>query len=163
MYTNVRPVDEKVVYVVEGFIKMSIQPNIDTYRAKTLCAIKNENITKLSFDYPGQDKFTLQNQNGKWYLDGVETDSTNTARYLLKFGRLTSNNFVDDFQPSGTPTHMLTIEGNNTMPFGSVLPFTSLVGPAFTGCKTEACYRSLSSRVTSIRVSTQISHQHHLV
>lgn len=118
MFTHVRPVDEKTVYVVEGFIKMSIQPNVNTYRAKTLCALKKEDITRISFNYPDSETFTLENQGGKWFLDGEETDSTKTARYLMKFARLTSNNYVDE-PVNGTserPSHIAVIEGNNTLP-----------------------------------------------
>jgi len=117
MFTHIRPMDEKTVYVVEGFIKMSIQPNVNTYRAKILCALKQEDITKIMFSYPEAEKFVLQNQGGKWFLDGQETDSSKTARYLMKLGHLTSNSFVDD--PAGmneSPSHTMIIEGNNTLP-----------------------------------------------
>jgi hypothetical protein len=118
MFTHVRPVDDKTVYVVEGFIKMSVQPNVNTYRAKVLCAMNQDDITKISFNYPNNKKFTLQGQEGKWYLNGEETDSTKTARYLMKFVRLSNNNFVDDpsVPVSDTPSHSVVLEGNNTLP-----------------------------------------------
>jgi hypothetical protein len=117
MFTHVRPVDDETVYVVEGFIKMNVQPNVNTYRAKTLCAMKKENITRITFSYPGDEKFILQNDAGTWYLNGEATDSTKTARYLMKFTRLTNNSFVDDPVPvSDTPSHTVVLEGNNTKP-----------------------------------------------
>jgi len=117
MFSHVRPVDEKVVYVVEGFLKMNIQPNINNYRAKTLASLKKEDITKITFKYPQNDNFTIMNQNGKWFLDGAEADSVKTARYLQKYARLTSNNFVDENSAlSDVPSHTLIVEGNNTFP-----------------------------------------------
>lgn len=117
MFTHVRPVGEDVVYVVEGFIKMSIQPKVDTYRAKILCSIKKEDITQVTFNYPAGEKHLLQSRDGKWYLDGQETDSTETARYLMKFTHLSCNNYADDVQGMNpTHTHTVKIEGNNTLP-----------------------------------------------
>lgn len=117
MFTHVRPVDDPTVYVVEGFIKMNVQPNVNTYRAKILCAMEQEDITKISFNYPDSEKFVLQSQEGKWYLNGEETDSTKTARYLMKFKRLTNNSFVDEpLTVSDSPSHTVVLEGNNTLP-----------------------------------------------
>lgn len=117
MFTHVRPVDEKIVYVVEGFIKMSIQPNVDTYRAKVLCAMKKEDITRITYDYPANEKYILEARDGKWFLNGEVTDSTNTARYLMKFSRLSNNNFVDETEGLNPQlTHTVTLEGNNTLP-----------------------------------------------
>lgn len=117
MFTNIRPADEETVYVVEGgFIKMNIQPNVNSYRAKTLASIKKEDITKISYDYPDGD-FTLQKDGNNWSLNGIPTDSTQTARYLQKFARLTSTNFVDDIETqSSTPSFSVKIEGNNFAP-----------------------------------------------
>jgi hypothetical protein len=103
--------------VVEGFIKMSIQPNVNTYRAKTLCRFNKEDITRMTFQYPGGEKHLLEARDGKWFLDGTETDSTNTARYIMKFTRLTSNNFVDEPEAlNPMHTHTVIIEGNNSQP-----------------------------------------------
>jgi hypothetical protein len=117
MFTHVRPHDDKTVYVVEGFIKMNVQPNVNTYRAKTLCAVNKEDITRIDYSYPGNEKMTLESRDGKWYLNGEETDSTKTARYLMKFTRLTNNSYVEDEVPmSSNPSHVVTVEGNNTLP-----------------------------------------------
>ena len=50
-------------------------------------------------------------------MNGLETDSTKTARYLMKYVRLTNNSYVDDtVSMSSSPSHVLTVEGNNTLP-----------------------------------------------
>ena len=116
MFTHVRPYGDKTVYVVEGFIKMNVQPNVNTYRAKTLCAMNKEDITRISFNYP-EEQFTLENQGGKWFVNGLEADSTKTARYLMKYVRLTNNSYVDDtVTASPQPSHTVLVEGNNTQP-----------------------------------------------
>ncbi|MCF8367827.1 MAG: DUF4340 domain-containing protein [Bacteroidales bacterium] len=117
MFTNIRLVGDENVYVVEGFIKMNIQPNVDSYRAKTLCQTNKDDITKVSFNYPGLDNFTLTKENEHWMLNGQPADSTKTARYIQKLQRLTSSNYADGIEPlSSTPSHMVVIEGNNILP-----------------------------------------------
>lgn len=117
MYTHIRPVDENTVYVVEGFIKMTVQSKVDHYRSKTLVAIEPNDITKVSFNYPGQDNFTVSLENNKWMIDGQPADSNKTALYLRNYKGITSSAFLSDqdkMRPS--PSHIMTIEGNNILP-----------------------------------------------
>ena len=117
MFTNIRLADEETVYVVEGMIKMSIQPKVDSYRAKILCASNPADITKVSFNYPGIDNFTLTRYENQWLLNGEAVDSTQTARYLQKLQRLTSSNYVDDLEAlSNVPSYTVVVEGNNILP-----------------------------------------------
>jgi len=117
MSTYVRPAEDDEVYVVDGFIKMSIQANVDAYRDKTLCAVQKEDLTKITFNYQGNNNFTLKKEANTWFLNGQETDSTLTDKYLNKLARVTSSNFIDDVEPiSNTPSHMVQIEGNNILP-----------------------------------------------
>jgi len=117
MSTYVRPAEDDEVYVVDGFIKMSIQANVDAYRDKTLCAVQKEDLTKITFNYQGNNNFTLKKEADKWFLNGQETDSTLTDKYLNKLARVTSSNFIDDVEPlSNTPLHVVQIEGNNILP-----------------------------------------------
>jgi hypothetical protein len=116
MFTNVRLAGEETVYVVEGFIKMNIQPNVDAYRAKVLCAAPLEDITRVTFRLP-DDQFTITLDNMVWMLDGQPADSGMTVRYLQKLTRLTSSNFIDDIEPqTPSPTHVIKVEGNNMFP-----------------------------------------------
>ncbi|MCB2218905.1 MAG: DUF4340 domain-containing protein [Bacteroidetes bacterium] len=116
MFTHIRPAGDEKVYVVEGFIKMSVQPNLDTYRAKTLAEVDPANVTSVSFNYPDMS-FTLTNDNNIWKINGEPVDSSSTVRYLGKFRKLTSNNFIDDVIPeSGEKPYVVTIEGNNFIP-----------------------------------------------
>lgn len=117
MYTHIRPVEENTVYVVEGFIKMTVQSKVDHYRAKTLAAIQPNDITKVTFNYPGQDNFTVSLENNKWMIDGQPADSNKTSRYIRKYMGLTSSTFLtEQDQISATPSHLMIMEGNNTLP-----------------------------------------------
>jgi hypothetical protein len=116
MFTHVRLDGEDAVYVVEGFIKMSIQPNLDNYRTKVLCAAPVSDITRVTFRSP-EDQFTVSLENGIWMLDGQPADSTMTVRYLQKVARLSGSVFIDDVKPqTPSPTHTVKVEGNNMLP-----------------------------------------------
>lgn len=117
MFTNIRLAGDETVYVVEGFIKMNIQPKVDSYRAKILCSANQEDITKVSFNYPGIDNFTLTRNENQWMVNGEVADSTKTVRYLQKLQRLSSSVYVDDLEPlSSIPTYTVMVEGNNIIP-----------------------------------------------
>ena len=117
MSTYVRPAEDKAVYVVDGFIKMSIQPSVNAYRDKTLFASNKDDLTKITFNYSTYDNFVLSKEEGKWFLNGVPTDSIKTADYLNKLARVTSSNFIDEIEPfSHSPAFQVKIEGNNILP-----------------------------------------------
>ena len=116
MFTHVRPNGDDKVYVVEGMIKMTIQPNLKTYRAKDLAAVDPADITKVSFNYPDMS-FTVANENNHWMINGTPADSAKTARFINKFRKLTSNNFIDEVQgEDGAKPYIVTLEGNNFIP-----------------------------------------------
>ena len=76
-----------------------------------------DDLTYITYTYPNNVIHTLNKQEGKWYYDGMETDSTNTARYLSKISRLTSSSFIDeDTQFSTSPAFQVKLEGNNMLP-----------------------------------------------
>ena len=117
MSTYVRPADDNSVYVVDGFIKMSIQPNVNAYRDKTLLACNKEDLTKITYNYASYENFELTNENGQWLLDGIPADSIKTSLYLNKLQKITSSNFIDDAQSfSNTPAFQIRVEGNNMLP-----------------------------------------------
>mgnify|MGYP001767300506 CR=1 FL=1 len=117
MSTYVRPAGDKEVYVVDGFIKMSIQANVNAYRDKTLFACNKDDLTKITFNYPGAEGFVLSKEGTKWYMNGQPADSLKTSRYLNKLVKVTSSNFIDEVMPlTSAPTHQVKIEGNNIIP-----------------------------------------------
>jgi hypothetical protein len=117
MSTYVRLAGEDEVYVVDGFLKMEIQPKVDAYRDKTLVATTTEDLTKLTFNYPENENFTLNLVDNKWMINGMEADSAKTVKYLRKLKRVNSSAFMDDIEPqTQTPSHSMKIEGNNMIP-----------------------------------------------
>ncbi len=117
MTSFVRLEDEKEVYAVDGFLKMSYQNDVNSYRNKNLVNVNKNDISRLAFKYPGNKNFNLTKNNDQWLIDGQMADSASIAGYLNKIGMLTSSNFVDPTTlKTSDATHSLLIEGNNFTP-----------------------------------------------
>lgn len=116
MTSFVRVAEDKDVYAVEGFLKMSYQGDVNAYRNKSLINVKKEDISKLEFKYPDRT-ITLAKEDNKWMMNGQAADSANTVKYLNKIYRLSSSNFVDpSTQKLSDATYKLVVEGNNFSP-----------------------------------------------
>lgn len=118
MTSFVRLTDEEKVYAVEGFMKMSFQKDINSYRNKSLLKVNKDDISRLVFSYPGNVTMTVEkNESGKWQMNGMPADSTKTVRYLNKIAKLTSSSFIDPSTPKiGMGGYKLNVEGNNFSP-----------------------------------------------
>jgi hypothetical protein len=116
MSTYVRLADEKEVYVVEGFLKMTIGRNGDAFRDKMLTGVKGQDISRVTFSYPGGGGMLLDKSTGKWAINGVPADSMKVVKYLNSISRLTSQDFIYNTPAPGMPSHTVTIEGNNFQP-----------------------------------------------
>lgn len=115
MSTYVRLPGEKDVYVVDGFLKMTIGRTGDAFRDRMLTGVNKQDINKITLTSMAAT-LQLDNSSGKWTLNGLPADSLKTARYVNSLARLSSQDFIYDFQPSGVPAHTLTMEGNNFSP-----------------------------------------------
>lgn len=115
MTTYVRLADEKDVYAVDGFLKMGLSSNIDSYRIRSLAGVNPADITRIVTEEPGNRKI-LEKVDGNWMFNGVPADSTAALRYRSSLGRLNGGKFVDQEVPLSNPSYTLKIEGNNFAP-----------------------------------------------
>ena len=118
MTSFVRVADEDEVYAVEGFLKMSYQKDVNSYRNKELVNVNKDDLSRMVFNYSGNRNFTLsKSEEGMWLLDGMPADSAKTVQYINKIAKLNSSNFVDPSTPKmGEANFKLRLEGNNFVP-----------------------------------------------
>jgi len=111
MSTFVRLTGDTDVFEVDGFLEITFNQNADSYRDNRIVKSAFEKWQRLTFDYPDASSFQIAKVNGKWLMNSVETDSAETQKYLSQLARMSSSNFVDEFESEGkTPTHKLSIE-----------------------------------------------------
>jgi len=115
MTTYVRLADEKDVYSVDGFLKMNLNENVNSYRFRTLSSVNPADINRIIIDESG-NMSVLENLDGRWLFNGAPTDSVKVVRYRSTLARLSSGKFVDQAVLPSYPSHSLKIEGNNFTP-----------------------------------------------
>jgi hypothetical protein len=115
MTSYVRLPGEKEVYAVDGYLKMTFSGNVDSYRYRSLASFNPSDITRITITEPGS-RNVLENPDGKWLMNGIPADSTKMARYRSVLARLSGSKFVDQDAGQFTPSHSMTIEGNNFNP-----------------------------------------------
>jgi len=113
--TFVRVAGDEHVYAVEGFLKSSYQPDVDSYRNKQLLQLNQADISSIRFE--GSLNFDLQKQENSWMLGDLEVDSAFMVSYLRNLSRQNSSNFVDQSLVDEKPfTDKITISGSNFNP-----------------------------------------------
>ena len=114
MSTCVRLADENIVYVVDGFLSMAFNRNVNDFRNNSIIRSNKSDWTRLSFRYPADSSFTLVKEGDIWMVDGLMADSASVDKYFNSISYLTNSNFVDDQKPlNDQPVLSLKIEGNN--------------------------------------------------
>lgn len=113
MTTAVRTSGDKNTYIVEGFLGMTFNRDINDFRNKTVIRSNAIDWTKVSFAYPADTSFEMVKEAGVWKIDGAAIDSAEAAGFVNAISHLNSYSFADDIKPSGVPLYSLTVEGNN--------------------------------------------------
>ncbi len=112
--TYVRIAKDKIVYVVEGYLGMTLNRGLNDFRNKTVLRSNKSDWTRLSFIYPADSSFYLVREGGKWMVDGLQADSASVAGYFNSISWLSSSDFVDDQKPLRADADFtLKIEGDN--------------------------------------------------
>lgn len=114
MTTYVRIAKDKIVYVVEGYLGMTLNRGLNDFRNKSILRSNKSDWTRLSFAYPADSSFNLVKEGDKWMVDGLLADSGSVADYFNSISWLTSSDFVDDQKPLHAKADLsLKIEGDN--------------------------------------------------
>jgi hypothetical protein len=95
MSTFVRLNDENEVYEVDGFLDMTFNKDVNSFRNETIVKSDKNNWQKLTFFYTDTESFELVKMDDHWMIDGAVTDSTKTVNALNSLARLTNTSFVD--------------------------------------------------------------------
>lgn len=125
MTSYVRLNDEKEVYAVDGFLKMSFQNDVKAYRDRSLVKTDRDRIARVSCNAPDGSSFTLSKQGDKYMVDGIIADSAKTVKYLNNIAVLSGSDFINNASVDfNNPDGKLTIDADNS-PSIEVLAFAS--------------------------------------
>ena len=116
MTTYVRIADEKEVYAVSGFLRMSLSPDINRFRDKTIVKTQADQLKKLTFQYPGDSSFVIEKRENTWIIQGQPADSAKTNLYLTSLEDLSGADITDDAPVNGQALFRLTLESSSAPP-----------------------------------------------
>ncbi len=113
--TYVRLNGEKDVYSVEGYLSMLFNRDVNGFRNKSLFRGNQNDLTKLSFQFPGDSAFTLSKVEDKWMIGDMPADSVKTATFLTGISYLVGTDFVDAFDINAPDFHnySVSLDGEN--------------------------------------------------
>ncbi len=120
--TYIRLSGEEEVYLVDGFLAMSINQPFNRWRDQTVTRLNTSALSRIICDYPADSGFIAQKTDAGWLVGGLPADSASMSSYLTGVARKTHSGFADRFRPSGEPDFRITFEGDN-MPAHSLEAF----------------------------------------
>jgi len=86
--------NNKMVYVVDGYLKLSYAGDANSFRKKSLINTKREAINKVVIN-SGGSTYHLEKKGQQWFIGDQPADSANTAKYLNNIVRLRGYEFVE--------------------------------------------------------------------
>jgi Domain of unknown function (DUF4340) len=112
MSTFVRLMDETDVYEVDGFLDMTFNKDVNSFRDETVVKSDKNSWNKLSFTSSNSESFELVKLDDYWSIDGIRTDSAKTETALNTLARLSNTDYIDDYADGLLPqeTSKLLIE-----------------------------------------------------
>jgi hypothetical protein len=143
--SRIRVAGDDRVYVVDGFLSMMFADSPSRYRNRVLFRAEKEQVTRLTFTYPGDSSFILFWQGGRWMAGDRPADSLSTAKYLNSIASTMGSEFAEDDAVLPAFDFILKIEGNN-------MPSVDVYGAA--SAETKKYYLKSNMNPSSVFVSS---------
>lgn len=117
MTSFVRLANDKIVYAVDGFLSMTYNRDINSFRNKYLIKAKKSDLNKITFNYP-DSSFTMLKENNQWMINGLLADSASVDKYLSSIATTNNQDFVNNVEIGtlGQAQYSVLFEGDNFSP-----------------------------------------------
>jgi len=99
----VRLNDEEETYAVDGFLSMSVNLSLNSWRNKLLLQGTKDSWSELKYTFPADSGYVLTLTGTGWQIDDQPADSARVIEFLNSLNLVQSVNFVDDVQVGQTP------------------------------------------------------------
>ncbi len=125
----VRKNGENDVFAVDGFLGMSFNRGFDSFRDKEILNTAKEDITQFNLQSPTLGNHQIVRNDTKWILDGtIPLDSAKMATWINEMSFATGSEFIDNFDKTSQPLHLLEIMANNQTAPASIIAYENLSG-----------------------------------
>lgn len=117
MTSYVRLAGDKIVFAVDGFLSMTYNRDINSFRNKYLIKAKKADLNKITFNYP-DSSYTMLKENNQWMISGLLADSASVDKYLSSIATTSNQDFVDNVEIGtlGQAQFSVLFEGDNFSP-----------------------------------------------
>ena len=105
------------VYAVDGFLALSFAGKFSDWRDRRLTRCKKDDITKVTYKFPGDSSYTLSKTGRIWMAGSNRADSVTVQNFLSELQYLDGRDFKDGYTPPPMPDYQVTVEGNNLLKF----------------------------------------------
>ncbi len=105
-------------FIVNGFIPMSFNRDLNSFRNQMVAKIDKNNVDHIKFDYTADQSFELtKTDSALWMIDQKDTaDFNKVSQYLSMMAMYRHMQFDDNFRPNDEAMCTLTYEGKNMQP-----------------------------------------------
>ena len=103
------------VYIMDGFLSMSLKARFDQFRDKKLVKANADDLTSVAWSNNANQKQVITKEEGIWHYAGMEAvDSTTFANYLSSLVNAQGNEFSELKTTQGlSMIEKITLTGNN--------------------------------------------------
>ncbi len=112
----VRPVNDKSVYAVNGFLGSSSSTDVNQWRDKGVWKLDKEQITGVDFQFPADSSYNIKRvKDNKWVSNGDTLKQSSVRSILNQFSPLRAEGFVDSLSASdfGKPLYAIQLHLKN--------------------------------------------------
>ena len=114
-HTFIRLSQDDEVYAANDFMGISFPSEPKGFRNSRFLQIRSDSITQVTFNYPADSAFILNQSDDSWYIGGDPADSASVASYLSGLRYLNGTDFVDDVEHTAliNPTFSVRIRSRD--------------------------------------------------
>ena len=111
--TNVRVNDDPRVYLIDGFLGMTFNRDINAFRSNEFISFDKSMIRELKFNTSNDSSFVLSKSDTIWKFGEIIVDQSKIDNYLNELSNTIITNFDDEFEVTNEVSSSLRIIGDN--------------------------------------------------
>jgi hypothetical protein len=110
---SVRLEGQNDVFEVKETLDQTFNKKFAGWRNKTFLKLDPAQVSKITFQYPGDSSFVVERSLGKWNVDGLQADSAKVQTYLNRFRSRNLSEFADDFKMPASSAYVVILQNDS--------------------------------------------------